>query len=473
MQNPRWTLVCRWTPAKIANFGNPGMGRQTIAVGLYPLHFSTKISPIAHFESDMIQTLIKPEISTSTTGSSPEPVMRVLALAEGHTVHGPAKNLLTFSRVCQQSEGMDLVRLELAPFERSHEGLAPSLEPNEFLEEASRSGIPIHCIREGFRFDPRMIRSLRTLVAQVNPDFIQTHHAKSHFLVRMSGVWKKHPWIAFHHGHTRGAARLKIYHGLDRWSLRTAAQVVAVSGTCAQQLVSFGVRSDRITVIHNAVEPGMACDRLPPDRMRALKESLGVPADAKVVLAVGRLSEEKAHTDLVAAIASLRKLQPAAVFRLVILGEGDQRQRIEETIRSTGTQDVVMLTGHVRDVTPYYQISDVMAISSLSEGSPNVLLEAMAAGLPVVATAVGGIPEMITDQEHAILVPPRDTTAMANALDVVLSDRKKADRLAFAAYQLATTRYSPLQRARSLVSLYHSVRARWEAERPKNAQANR
>jgi len=410
----------------------------------------------------MIQTLNTQETSTPIQVSPMKLGVRVLALAEGHTVHGPAKNLLTFGRICQQTEGMELVRLELAPFERSREGLAPSEGPNEFLEEASRSGIPIHLIRERFRFDPRMIGGLRALVAQLKPDVIQTHHAKSHFLLRMSGIWKTHPWIAFHHGHTRGAARLKVYHGLDRWSLRAAAHVVAVSNTCAQQLLDFGVQPDRITVIHNAVEPGGVTFKLSADQVRAQKESLGVPGDAKVVLAVGRLSEEKAHTDLVAAMAMLRTLHPDVALRLVILGEGDQRPRIEESVRAAGMQDAVTLAGHIRDVIPYYQISDVMAISSLSEGSPNVLLEAMAAGVPVVTTAVGGIPEMITDQE-AILVPPRDPAAMARALDVVLSHRDTADRLASAARNLATTRYSPVQRARSLVNLYGNVLARWQA----------
>ena len=102
----------------------------------------------------------------------------------------------------------------------------------------------------------------------------------------------------------------------------------------------------------------------------------------------------------------------------------------------------------------YYEIADLMAISSVSEGSPNVLLEAMAAGVPVVATAVGGIPEIAKNQEQALLVPPRDPEAMARAIAVLLSDGATAHRLAAAARDLAATKYSPEQRALGLAGLY-------------------
>jgi glycosyltransferase involved in cell wall biosynthesis len=105
-----------------------------------------------------------------------------------------------------------------------------------------------------------------------------------------------------------------------------------------------------------------------------------------------------------------------------------------------------------------------MAIPSLSEGSPNVLLEAMAAGVPVVSTAVGGIPEIVGNGKHAILVPPGDPAAMAGAIDVLLSNSDTADKLARAARNLAAAKYSPEQRARLLIKLYSDVLAKWRPQ---------
>jgi glycosyltransferase involved in cell wall biosynthesis len=398
--------------------------------------------------------------SVSNLDLSPKSAISVLALVEGETVNGPAKNLLTFYQSCQAMEAPSGVQMSLAVFERLR-GKPPAggKGSNELLEAASKAGIQVDCIQESFAFDPRVIWRLRRIVKQVNPDIIQSHFSKSHFLVWLSGVWRKRPWIAFHHGHTRSAFRLRIYHGLDRWSLRFPRQITAVSHAFAGQLVAQGLRREKITVLHNAVELPNAGRETDPVRLQAVRTRLGIrPAD-RVVLAIGRLSKEKAHTDLVAALACLLKLKPELRVKLVILGEGPERAAIAEAVRSAGLQGVVSLPGHVNDVSEYYEIADVMAISSLSEGSPNVLLEAMAAGVPVVSTAVGGIPEIVGDGKHAILVQPGEPAAMAEAIGVLLSNSDTAYKLASAARELAMTEYSPEQRARSLIKLYSDVLA--------------
>jgi glycosyltransferase involved in cell wall biosynthesis len=401
--------------------------------------------------------------SVSTLDGPRKPAIRVLALVEAETVNGPVKNLLTFYRSCQEMEASSGVQLSLAAFERVRgKRSARATGSNEFLEAASKAGIQVVRIQESFAFDLRVIWRLRRVVKQVNPDIIQTHFSKSHFLVWLAGVWRERPWIAFHHGHTRSAFRLRIYHGLDRWSLRFPRQITAVSQALAGQLVAQGVRRDKITVLHNAVELPNAGQETDATRLQAIRTRLGIRPTDRVVLAIGRLSKEKAHTDLVATMARLLKLQPDLHVQLLIVGEGPERAGIEEAVRSAGLQGVVKLAGHENDVSGYYEIADVMAISSLSEGSPNVLLEAMAAGVPVVSTAVGGIPEIVGNGKHAILVPPGDPAAMAGAIDVLLSNSEAADKLARAARNLAAAKYSPEQRARMLIKLYSDVLAKWQ-----------
>jgi len=186
----------------------------------------------------------------------------------------------------------------------------------------------------------------------------------------------------------------------------------------------------------------------------SLRRELGVGQDESVVLTVGRLSHEKAHADLVAALSHLREAVPV---RLIIVGEGPERKRIEETARGLGADRRVTLTGFLSDPRPYYAIADVFAMSSLTEGSPMALLEAMAARVPVVATAVGGIPEIVQDGESALLVPPRDPAALATALARALSEPEQSRRRAEQAFSALKERHSPQARVRAVARLYRDL----------------
>jgi glycosyltransferase involved in cell wall biosynthesis len=124
-------------------------------------------------------------------------------------------------------------------------------------------------------------------------------------------------------------------------------------------------------------------------------------------------------------------------------------------------QDRVEIQGHVSDVRPYYRQADVVVISSTSEGSPNVLFEAMAAGVPVVATRVGGIPEIVKDGDTAILVEPSNPVALGRAIERVLVDPELASRVATRARALVQERYSPANRTRVLTDLYVQLLQEW------------
>ena len=188
-----------------------------------------------------------------------------------------------------------------------------------------------------------------------------------------------------------------------------------------------------------------------------VRSEIGRRGRERVVLAVGRLSEEKAFVDLIVAINKLGQLRPDLPVRLLIVGEGPERARIERAVHNLKLQDRVRMVGHARDVRPYYRLADVLAISSVSEGSPNVLLEAMAAGVPVVTTSVGGISEIVADRETALLVEPRNPDAMAAAMNLLLSDPRLSETLVCNARKLVKGQHSPQSRARFLLKLYQEV----------------
>lgn len=377
--------------------------------------------------------------------------VKLLAVIEATTVTGPAKNLLAFCRRAGAAEplaeGLPRVEATIVTFERAGGGGAP----NAFVNAARAAGLDTEVLAERFRFDTRVVKQLRSVVERRAPDVLQTHMVKSHFLARLSGLGRRIPWVAYHHGYTTTDLKMRAYNQLNRWSLPAAARVVTVCGPFAEQLARAGVDSGRIRVLHNSV---VAPARPSDEDVAALRVRLGVKEDEKVLLAVGRLSREKGHADLVRALARLGEMSLDSAFKLVILGEGPERPVVEEEARRRGVFERIVFAGHASDVRPFYALADALALPSHSEGSPNVLLEAMAAGVPVAATRVGGVPEIATDEETALLVPARDPESMAAALARLLSDSRHARTLAERAREHVLAHFSPEAYARALVGVY-------------------
>jgi glycosyltransferase involved in cell wall biosynthesis len=366
--------------------------------------------------------------------------MRILAILEAYSITGPAKNLLEFART---AEGVELT---IATFLRGGDS-------NLFIDTARKAGIKVEAIPERGLFDRSVLGALKAVAERCRPDIVQTHAVKSHFLARMAGLPQTAPWIAFHHGYTWPALRARVYNQLDRWSLPAARKVVTVSLPFRDELVARGVPASRIEIVHNSIRPdwGVASQGAAPE----LLARLGIPPERKVILIVGRLSKEKDHVTLLRAVARLTSINP----HVVVVGEGPERPRIEAEISRLGLVNRVTLTGQVNSAEQYYGIADAAVLSSLSEGSPNALLEAMAAGVPAVATAVGGIPEIVADGESALLVPVSDVEKMAESIRKLIDDPAFARRLAERSQALIRERHTPQARACRLLEIYRSVAA--------------
>jgi len=367
--------------------------------------------------------------------------LRLLAIIEAYSISGPAKNLLEFARLAREAE----VETTIATFTRGASN-------NLFIDTALEGGFPVEVIHESGLFDNSVTRNLSQLVERLRPEIIQTHAVKSHFLARWAFLPGKAPWVAFHHGYTWPTLRARIYNQLDRWSLPAARKVLTVSVPFREELIARGVNPERIEIVHNAIPPDWGRRFREPDLSRALRAKLGIGADRNVILIVGRLSREKDHLTLLEAIARL----PAELrAHLVVVGEGPERPRIEERIRSLNLAGSVTLTGQQGSAEPYYGIAQVAVLSSLSEGSPNALLEAMAAGVPVVATRVGGVPEIATHEETALLVEPGDISAMSSSIARLLqNDAGLAQRLIERSRERILENHAPEARVRRLLEIY-------------------
>ena len=382
--------------------------------------------------------------------TEPAPI-KVLAFMEATVVNGAAKSLLNF---CDTIGGQVKpgVSVSIATFHRGP--IRDGVPPNEFVEAVEQRGIKAIVIPERHRFDPKLVKLLREIAAREKPDIVQTNNVKSHLLVRLAGLNRGRRWIAFHHGYTATDLKVKLYNQLDRWSLRAADRIVAVCGPFREQLVSAGIPRKKIEVLHNSAA---VVDSIFRDEADAIKQRFALDKGSKVLIAIGRLSYEKGHADLLKALDELRRSRPHLRWKCLIVGSGPEQANLEAMVRQQGLDSGVTFAGQQADVLPILQASDLMILPSHSEGSPHVVLEAMAAGVPIVATNVGGVPEILTDGKTAILVPPRDPEAMASGIARVLESPETAASLAANAKQVLQERFSHEAYRTGILNIYREV----------------
>ncbi|MBI4577680.1 MAG: glycosyltransferase [Planctomycetes bacterium] len=240
-----------------------------------------------------------------------------------------------------------------------------------------------------------------------------------------------------------------VERAANRWTDR----VVALTEDERRAMVRLRLaRASRVVVLGNAVDTGLF-ERAAVDREGA-RLALGLPVEGPVVAAVGRMSREKGHQVLLAALARLNGGRTAA--RLVLAGDGPDRAALETQARGLGLGGRVVFLGATDEVPRVLAAADVVAHPSHYEGFGLVLLEAMAAGRPVVASRVGGIPEVVEEGRTGLLVPPGDPEAMALALGRVLDDPGLARRMGEAGARRARA-YDRGRKARRLVALYEEV----------------
>jgi glycosyltransferase involved in cell wall biosynthesis len=209
--------------------------------------------------------------------------------------------------------------------------------------------------------------------------------------------------------HSAATWRSRFARAVHTLALRRAARVIGVSDHIRDRVVADGVAPERVSVIRNAV-----IDHGAPRADPALRD--GVP----LIGTVARLNAEKGVEYVIEAAAQVAAVHPEA--RFIVIGDGPEREALAALVERTGAP--VWFLGARGDVPDFVGFFDVLVLPSLSEGTPLVTLEAMSAGVPVVATAVGGIPQQLTDGREGFLVPPRDATAIARAVVRLIEDRQ-------------------------------------------------
>jgi glycosyltransferase involved in cell wall biosynthesis len=298
-------------------------------------------------------------------------------------------------------------------------------------EEARASGAVAHLVPELVRpVDP--VRDLRALVAihrlcrQRRYAIVHTHCTKAGWLGR-AAAWGARVPVIVHTIH--GApfelardARTRVFLTLERLAARVTHRLVCVGETFRRHVAGWGIApEDKLITIYSGVDFGA---HVPRRAVAETKRALGLEDAWPIVGCVGRLTEAKALHYLIEAVAGLRHKYPR--LRLLLVGDGPLRPALQAVSQRLGCAEAVDFLGERDDVADLLPTFDVYAMSSRWEGVGRAMTEAMLAGLPVVATDVGGVGELVIDGRTGLVRPPGDPGALATAIDLVISDRDLA-----------------------------------------------
>lgn len=281
-----------------------------------------------------------------------------------------------------------------------------------FLDQLERAGIAARMLSHANPHFAGMISDVVAVLRGQKADLLICHGYKADVLgwlaARRAGI----PVLSVSRGWTAHTRKVRCYEALDRRMLRLMDGVVCVSEAQAAKVRRAGVRPDRLWVIHNAIDSSRFRDE--QDGARAVLKSLFPEPRDHIVIGVGRLSPEKGFDRFVEAAALVAPQCRTAGF--VVVGDGPDRGALEQRVRDSALEGHVAFTGFRSDIDRLLPGADVLAQSSYTEGLPNVILEACAAGIPVVATDVGGTREVVHDGLNGFLVPSGDPKALATRL---------------------------------------------------------
>jgi glycosyltransferase involved in cell wall biosynthesis len=313
-----------------------------------------------------------------------------------------------------------------------------------------QAGVPVKVIGKSFKVDPAAFFRLKRHIAELRPDVVHTwlFAANSYGRAAALAAGVKHVIAA-----ERCVDPWKVWHELaiDRWLARRTARIVVNSSGVRDFYVDHGLPVEKFVVIPNGMPP--------PESSTVSRSDLlaerGLPLNARLIGAVGRLWPQKRMKDLIWA-ADLLKVIRDDVY-LLIVGDGPHRERLEQFRRQVRIEDKVHFLGHRSDVSRLMPHFDLLWLASEYEGLPNVVMEAMAAAVPVVATDISGNRDLVVPNETGYLVPVGDRAAFARQANKLLDDLELSRRLGEAGRQRILTDFTIEKMVERHAQLYREV----------------
>ena len=367
--------------------------------------------------------------------------MKVVHLTDSPFFGGPERQILGLALKLPPT-----IRTTILCF-RDHSSSAP------FVKQLEMAGVTARMLGHANPRFLQMIADVRAELRAERADLFICHGYKANVLGWLAARGLGIRVLSVSRGWTGHTRKVRLYEALDRRWLRLMDGVVCVSAGQAARVRRGGVRPERIRVIRNAIDAARFDDV--DRRGRTELESLFPSVPKMIVIGVGRLSPEKGFDQLVKAAALVAEKGHSVGFALI--GDGPDRARLETLVRSLGLQSRVAFAGFRTDIDRLIAGADILAQSSYTEGLPNVLLEAGAASVPVVATDVGGTREIVRDGKTGYLVPSGDPAALAARLIELIESSTRREDMGARARRLVLLEFSFVQQTAQYETLLQEM----------------
>lgn len=288
---------------------------------------------------------------------------------------------------------------------------------------------------------PRTVTGLRRYLQTVNPDLVHLQGYRSSIWGQLAAAGLSIPIVRTVHGLLAHLTfRLKVYDVLDRVSWRTTNRLITVSKELREKLITLGYPHERISAVPNGVHVEGPVNR---------------PNRSAVIGWVGRLSPEKGTAQFADVIAAVGSKNSRANF--LIVGDGPERMTLEATVHQARLSERVRFVGEQRDIGPFLRDMDVLVMPSKVEGLPFALIEAMGTGMPAVANAVGGVPEVIVDGQNGFLLDSQDTGGFVDAVLRLVEDPQLRGSMGINAHHHVLRQFSVDNMAAATLDVYRGL----------------
>jgi glycosyltransferase involved in cell wall biosynthesis len=366
---------------------------------------------------------------------------KILILRSSNFHGGPEKQITHHARLCRESE----FDVTIASF--TEDETVP-----EFINHAAAQGISTHVFNVHHAYDMNSIRLLRDYLLEHRIDLLCTHDYRSNIIAAWATVNTGCKWMAFSRGWTYETFKIFLYHMLDSMIIRVADSIVAVSHSQKKKLRRFLINHSKIHVVENAID----LEELSKVASVDIRQRYALPPGSIVIASAGRFSREKGQTYLVHAAMELSDGHPDLYF--VLFGDGPGLERLKQLVYSRALAHRILFPGFVSDVLSCLKGGvDIIINPSLSEAMPNIVLEALGLQIPVIATAVGGVPEIIENGKSGYLIPPKSPKAIADKITGLIEDKTLCRAFMSGGKTVVDTRFSFQHQYSKLNTLYHQL----------------
>lgn len=345
-------------------------------------------------------------------------LLKILLLNAGNETGGGMRHLLDLAEALARRDSVSCV--------------LGVLEKGKLYDQAQQLSVEVVHFQGGFPVGIPLFKQLKRFIISEKITHVHSHGPRANVIMRQLKRLVSVPWVTTIHSDpfidfTDRGLYGRILTRLHVSAIRKADHLIAVSASHCRTLAACGIAPAKMTMIHNGFDFSTALTQSeelrmeiaqeisPPLRVEDIKLASHIGSEQLVIVQVARLEKVKGHEWMFKALHSLRKQWDMNV-QLVLVGGGTQKQRLQELAGELGLADCVYFAGEREDVVSFYEIANLVALSSLSEGFPYVLLEAARFAKPVVATDVGDVGMLMNDAEFGWLVPPADNRALAQAL---------------------------------------------------------